>query len=251
MPTNQTWDQYGFVPVSSVVKPRLIAAVCGLEKTGKNHFAFTAPDPIALLSLDFGDEGMVEKFVDGTVASKTILSKSYKIPSGRRDPNEMIKDSLPIWEEVKKDFLYALDNARTVVVDTETEQWELIRLARLGRLEQVKPHHYGPVNREYKETFIKASYESNANVIFLQRLKKEYINDKTTGRYEQAGFSGIPFDVQVNCRTFIDDQGQFSLFIDNCRQNGLLRGTFLTGDILNFPTLAMMVLPSLPPEVWL
>jgi len=249
--TNQSWEQTGFIPASALAKPRIIAAVAGLEKTGKNHFAFTAPGPIALLSLDFGDEGMIEKFIDGTVASKTIWSKSYKIPSGRRDVNKMIEDATPIWEEVKKDFMYALSNARTVIVDTETEQWELIRLARLGKLEQIKPHHYGPVNREYKEVFVKAAYESNANVIFLQRLKRRYINDKATSDFDQAGYSGVPYDVQVNCRTYIDEHSQFALYVDNCRQNGLMRGTVLTGEMLNFQMLAMMVLPSVDPTAWL
>ncbi len=249
--SNSNWSIQGFNAVTNNLLPRLIISVCGMEKTGKNHFAFTAPGPIAFLSLDFGDEGVIEKFIDGTLASKRIFRKEYKIPNARRDRSSVIKDAAVVWEQLKSDFLFALNAARTVIVDTETECWELCRLALLGQLEQVKPHHYGPVNREYKEVFVKSAYESNANVIFLQRLKKEYVNDKFTGGYEQAGYSGIPFDVQVNCRTFINPEGEFALFIDNCRQNGMLRNMTLTGPMISFQTLAGLVLPSVPPEAWL
>ena len=240
MAKNESFESHGFAAVTQQITQRLIIALSGLEKTGKSHFAFTAPGPIAYLSLDFGDEGVIQKFA----TKKPILKKEYKVPTIRRSKNrdDAMTEAEKVWEEFKDDYLFSLENCRTVIVDTETEVYELIRLAKFGKLEQVKSHHYGPVYRELKEVLIKAAYESDANVILLQRLKKAYANDKWTGEYEASGYSGIPFDVQVNCRTFIDNEGAFALYIDNCRQNATLRGQTITGPMLEFKYLAQLVL---------
>ena len=250
MVTDSNWTKAGFTAPNTVLTPRLIMSLCGLEKTGKTHLALSAPGPLAYLSLDFGDEGVIEKFT----TQKTIFKAEFKIPSarGNNKARENMKDQAEdVWESFKEKYMFSLANARTVIVDTETEAWELIRLARFGKIDQVKPVHYGPVNREYKETLIKAAYEANANVILLQRLKKEWLNDKPTGQYEQAGYSGIPFDVQVNARTFVNEEGKFALYIDNCRQNAMLRGVVLPQDECEFWILANRVMPDLSPTVWM
>ena len=54
----------GFNPVSPVAPRRMIAVISGMDKSGKNHWVFdTAPQPIIVIGLDKGTEGMVEKFV--------------------------------------------------------------------------------------------------------------------------------------------------------------------------------------------
>lgn len=262
---NLAWEKAGFEQVTDKITARLIMSLCGLEKTGKTHLAFSAPDPIAFHSLDFGDEGVSNKFVS---AGKKIYKMEYKIPSARKSSEKAKEEAGVVWESFRDKYLYSLEHARTVIVDTETEAWELCRLARFGKIDKVLPHHYGPVNREYKETIIKSAYESNANVILLQRLKKEYVNDKFSGNYEQSGFSGIPFDVQVNCRCYVDARGLFCLYIDNCRQNAQIKGQTLTqaGEIIypgipepikvgekplnTFAELAKMVLPMTSETDW-
>lgn len=266
------WAKQGFAEITGEITPRLIMSLAGSEKTGKTHFSLTAPAPISYLSLDFGDQGVIEKFHK----LKKIYKKEFKIPSARmKDKSKMMEEAVDTWEDFKESYLFSLKTARTIIVDTETECWELVRLALLGKLGEVKPHHYGAVNREYKEVMIKAAFDGNANVILLQRLKKQYINDKYTGELEQTGYSGIPFDVQVNARTYIDAVGRFSVYIDNCRQNATLRGrslvpvsqltpleladpaifvggglTIPVGD-LNFGELAKLVLPNSKSESWI
>ncbi len=253
-----------FELASGVLHPRIIAAVYGAEKTGKTHFALTAPAPIVFLSIDFGDEGVIQRFT----GTKKIYKKEYTIPAGhKKSPDRLMEEATPVWEALKSDFLYALENARTVILDTETEAWELCRLARFGKLESVKPHNYTAVNREYKEAFIKAAYENKANVIFIQRLKKLFIDDKFTGIFEQAGFASLPFDVQVNIKTEVDHLNRFTLHVDNCRQNAKLRGAriialddlkdddtsaqnLIVTPSLSFKDLAALILPQIPTEAW-
>ena len=246
----KNWAEAGFVTAEAVLTPRLIMGLSGMEKTGKDHFAFTAPGPMAFLSLDFGDEGVIEKFIP----KKQIFKREFKVPKAINSKNrsEMQEQAEAVWEDFKKCYLFSLTNARTVIVDTETESWELCRLAAFGKIEQVKPHHYGPVNREYKEVMIKSAYESNANVIFIQRLKKEYANDKFTGNYEQSGYTNLAYEVQVNVRTYIDpNTQQFCLYVDNCRQNAALRNQTLPAlEEGAFAMLAAMVLPTVPAQFW-
>lgn len=225
MAQQESFESHGFNPVTQAVLPRLIVALNGLEKTGKTHFACTAPGPITYLSLDFGTDGVIQPFA----TKKVIRLKEYSLPKIRKskDRDAAMEEAVKVWEAFKDDYLFALEKSRTVIVDTETEVYELIRLARFGKLEQVKPMHYGPLFRELKEVVIKSAYEANANVILLQRLKKEYKDDKWTGQYEASGYSGIPYDVQVNCRTYIDELRRFRLYIDNCRQNAMLSGKSL------------------------
>ncbi len=40
---------------------------------------------------------------------------------------------------------------KSIVIDTASEAWELVRLARFGKLTQVMPQHYGPVNTEFRD----------------------------------------------------------------------------------------------------
>ena len=224
---------------------RIIMAVYGLEKQGKTHFALTAPGPIALLSSDVGEEGVIEKFWD----NKDIqIFETEKLDEDQADKAD------EAWLKFKAAFRGALRSTevRTIIVDTETEVWELIRLARFGRLTQVRPHHYGPVNAEFR-SLIRESFEHDKNLILLQKMKAQYVNDKKTGQWERAGFSDLGFLVQVNAQVYrddVDEGGEFNVYIDTCRQQPELAGELFSGDACNFPFVAMMVKPEADPSSW-
>ena len=62
---------------------------------------------------------------------------------------------------------------RTISVDTATELWELLRMARFGKLTQVMPYQYGPVNAEFR-SLIRMAYASDKNLILLHKMRKVY-----------------------------------------------------------------------------
>ena len=224
---------------------RLIMAVSGREKQGKTHFALTAPDPIAYFDLDIGTEGVVSRFLAG---GKEIYHNDYNyhsIKDVRKAGPVGIGKYIEMWERLRADFIAVLDSqVRTVIVDTATEVWELLRLARLGKLSQVMPHQYGPVNAEYRE-LLRLAYQSDKNVILLHKMKQEYVNDKRTGGYERAGFSDTGFMVQVNVRCWRrangDGQLMFGLSVDDCRQNADVAGLELEQPMCDWETLAGMI----------
>lgn len=216
--------------------PRLIMSVAGLEKQGKTHFALTAPGPIAMFSTDIGEEGVVEKFID----EKEIYLMS--IDRVDEDAAEQAPTEFERFRKAYKEMLRGKE-VRTIVVDTATEIWELLRMARFGRLTQVMPYQYGPVNAEYR-ALIRDAYNYDKNLILLHKMKAQYINDKRTGEYERAGFSDTGFLVQINSQIYRyspDDGGDFVLWVRDCRQNPDLAGQELEGPMCNFQMLAEMV----------
>lgn len=234
---------------------RLIMAVSGREKHGKTHFALTAPSPVAYFDTDVGTEGVIEKFV---ASGKVIYHNDYNYhalgdirQSGPVNPEPYIK----MWEGMKNDYVAVMDSkVRTVVFDTSTEVWELMRLARFGKLSQVLPHHYGPVNAEFRG-LLRLAYMADKNLILLHKMKQEYINEKRTGRYERAGFGDTGFMVQVNIKCWRrlaeGDSGRllFGLTVEDCRQNADAAGLELEEPMCDFATVASMVTGT-DVEVW-
>lgn len=245
-----------FSRAQEAVKRRLIMSIIGKEKEGKTHFALTAPGPIGYINLDKGYDGVGQKFDK----DKEIYKSDYNIQLPKRgaDVNLVAEQLKPFWEDSLEDIDYACQNYRTCVVDTGTELWELCRIARFGKMDQVKPHHYGPVNREFRDQVYGVAYNNDCNLIVLHKLKAEYVNDKRTGNFERSGFSDTGFVVQVEVLAYrvpaderegSDDLG-FRLRVESCRQNPSIEGEILSGPLLNFPALASMVFPDTSPEDW-
>lgn len=235
----------GFVNAKErVVLPRIIISVCGLEKQGKTHFGLTAPGPIAYFSTDIGEEGVVDKFSD----------KEIHIMNVDRVDEDSAEQAPAEFNRFKTAYLAMLrgKEVRSIVLDTATEIWEILRMARFGRLTQVMPYQYGPVNAEYR-ALIREAYNHDKNLILLHKMKAQYLNDKRTGEYERAGFNDTGFLVQVNAQIYRyspEDGGDFVLWVKDCRQNPDLAGEEMEGPMCSFPMLASLILPGVGVEEW-
>lgn len=229
---------------------RLIIGVDGKERTGKTTFGLSAPGPIAFFPLDPGREGVLEKCLDN---KKVYLPRSntggIETYNYRDATNQA--EWTAIWERLKASWIVAMESKeiKTLVVDTATEMWELIRLARFGKLLQVMPHHYGPVNAEFRN-LIKKVYDTEKNLILIHKLKDEYVNDKNTGRMKRAGFGDTGYLVQINLTLWWNQENGFGMTVKDCRQNMEIAGMELTGEMSNFPFLASMVYPNTSLEEW-
>ncbi len=126
-----------------------------------------------------------------------------------------------------------------------------------GKLDQVKPHHYGPVNAEFRDLYREA-YDGPGNLIMLHKAKAEYVNDSRTGRRERAGFTDTGFLVQVEIKLYKepaedrdgDDDNGYRGQIISCRQQPEIEGQILQGPMLNFPMVAQMVFPDSSSDEW-
>jgi hypothetical protein len=248
---------------------RLIIAVDGIDKSGKNYFAFSAPGPIACQSTDVGTEGVIEQFA----AEKTIWLSHYRVLVEKHDsPEVTMKKMAPVWGAFVSDFrevvvpALKVGKVRTVVWDTGTEIWDLLRLARFGKLQQVNQYHYSIVNQEFQNLVREVYLDTPGNMVILFKLGDEYRNDPVsgmgnkTGELERKGFKDSAFLVQINATCWRDKRkgdrpkmptGDFRLTVRNCRQNAGLAGFELTNEYITFPWLAVNVFPGTSLEDWI
>jgi hypothetical protein len=238
------FESAGFRRANEAVKKRLIMAIDGREKSGKSHFALSGPEPIGVINLDIGLDGVVQKWQD----DKEIWVQDVKVniqELKELTPQAAASEADRAFISVVKAYKAVLGEARTIVWDNATEIWELLRMARFGKLDHVKPHHYGPVNAEYRELLRMAYDQDRTNLILLHKMKDEYVNDQRTGQVKRAGFADTGFLVQVNALTYRGPEETvpecFHLQITDCRQNAELAGVDLSGQDMNFATLACQV----------
>jgi hypothetical protein len=224
---------------------RLIISLSGRAKTGKSHFALTAPEPIIYINIDIGTEGVVGKFQD---QGKKIYIYDLRVPK------EATKD---VWSKMWADFKVRVRKAYeiktgTVVWDTGSEAYELARLAHFGRLTEVKPSDYAAVNNEWRDVLRTAYDAEEVNTIFIHKVKESWGMIPTnngsrlgkTGKMELSGFSEMDYSVQLNGETdcrFEDGEPVFSVSVKDCRQNMKISGTLLEGPMCNFEFLLGLV----------
>lgn len=225
----------------------------GLEKRGKNHFALSAPGPVGILSLDLGLDGVVQKFQNKKeiwVAEHRVNTTALRAQHNMEDVAEVANEA---WNNIMRDYDEMLaSGAKSGIIDTATELWEILRLARFGKLDQVRPHHYGPVNAEFREVIRKA-YDTDMNLLLLHKMKDEYKNDSRTGDVKRSGFSDMGFLVQVIVQCWRDEEKApdcFHATVVDCRQDPTLNGFDMQGEMATFPTLAQLVFTETSAEDW-
>lgn len=229
----------------SILQKRIVAAVQGHEKQGKTRWALTAPGPLAYLNFDFGLEGVVEEFE----SDKEIFRVDFDMECPPKTDKMAYYGK--VWDSFAARFKAALahDSIRTIIVDTETEAWEAIRLAYFGQKDQIMPHHYGPVNEEWA-TLFKKIYKTDKNLIFLRKMRAQYVKDKWNGLYEPAGFSKLNYLVQVIGEMVYDEEKrEFYFEVKDSRINKALLGMKFRGETCNFPSVASLLFDN-EPEDW-
>jgi hypothetical protein len=249
-----------FVEASSVVQARLVCAIAAREKQGKTHLSLTAPDPIVTFNADTGLEGVVHKFL---AQGKRVIV--YNIPMPDPKDRNIEKEAGKVWDDMQDAFETVLANksVRTIIFDTATEMWEVVRLAYFGKLSEIKPHHYAGVNAEFRK-FLKRVYETtDKNLLLLQKMKAEYVNNNRTGEWEMAGFGDTPFIVQAVLHPFrvdkpmtledgetILEKGEFGVKIFESRHNAAANGMVLTGPMATFPFIAATIIEGTTPDMF-
>lgn len=246
----------GFELPSEDINYRMLISSQGLEKSGKTEFALSAPGPIAIINMDDGLEGVVEKWVK----KKRLWIAHFPIPP-MGDKNTY----LAIWRRTEDAFMKALANkdVRTIMIDTGSDWWELCRLAEFGALSPAVDikRAYGPLNQKFR-SFIKAAYQTDKNLIMTHKMKELYTvkqvvvngqmknQDSWDGEsYKRTGFGENNFLIQVNLEHRYRG-GKFETEIINCRQDMSIAGYVMDQKESNFQTLGTMVFEGTSKEDW-
>jgi hypothetical protein len=272
-----------FETVGEVATKAILVTSQANEKRGKTHFAFSAPGPIMAISSDTGTEEIAAKFVREGKQIKIMFCRSPKTLKDRQDATEEFDRIRRGWDMVLEG-----KDTRTLVVDTHTEFWQTLRLAKFGKLDQIPPKKYDEVNKEMRDMVKAIKQRRDLNAVFIHKYKKEYAQtkkadgtpgmDSWTGGYERAGFGDMGFlsDVVVENnfvvpaepgkRRVIPPVGGGGIFDDEYQigeKDFYLRvvdtrfdminniGLILGGDYCSFPYLAMSLVPEADPGLWL
>lgn len=201
---------------------RLIALASGLQKTGKDHWAFGAPGPIGLHAFDGNWVDTANKFI---TEGKIIKPAIYDVPepTGKAKDSAVQSQARDIWEDFRQNYIWSLDNYRTVVVDTSTEMYALSRLSHFGALSTGETTNFAQVNSDIVK-LVREANNHDANVIFLQRLGKKYVNKEWNGDYETKGWNDMSFEVSLVVRLWREDPNIFHTFIEDCTLRPQLNG---------------------------
>jgi hypothetical protein len=172
----------------------------------------------------------------------------------------------------------ALDNldANSVLIDGDSDSWELQRLAEFGKLTQVPPIMYTNVNAARRAMYARA-WDSCKIVVFTNKIKKEYdtvvgpdgniIMDgqkelrKWTGNYERQGFpdQGYLFHLQLSTMYKPESYNEkmrktipamFGLKINKCKRSAEFIGQEVWGEDCNFKGLVQLIYPEVPLKEW-
>lgn len=249
------------------IRKRLLMGSEGLDKTGKTEFMLTCPDPIGVINLDIGLEG---------VAERKVKEKKLKLPTGReiwvftKNVISIGANFVPVGQKEYRDYFKETMGAyhafvrspdvRTVAVDTHTDMWELGKLAEFGTIApavNVK-QAYNSINAIFR-SMVREVYDTEKNLILTHKLKPMYkktkVGDKIVDEwdgetYKKTGFSDDQFLIQVNLvHKYIN--GQFVLEVRNCRQNASLNGFEFTGTECTFLNLAKWVYEGTLDKDWM
>lgn len=223
----------GFERARYTFKPRIIMAVDSVfRKEGKTHFSMTAPDPIVYLSLDKQSrEDVLSKF-----PHKTVYDKSYVLKGA--------KDEKSIIAEIEKDFgeLCRIPEVRTIVIDTGSDVYGLLQLAKFGKALSIPPFRYYEINQWFANVIINPVVNSDKNLIINYFMSKEYVKagdkDVWSGGYERKGFRDSDGLSQLNIRLSRNQKTlNYEAVIMNSSQNAAAVGkTFVSNPYIEEPS---------------
>lgn len=259
-------DRFVRMTEEMVYKPRLVVSSAGYQKKGKTHLGFTMPEPIAYFAIDKGEEGVGRKFLDKDIK---IVKYNFERPTKEnKGSKQIIGQAQQVLDQWEEDFDYALHNFRSLFVDTATELYEILRIAEFGKLGEVLPTSYGPVNARFRD-WIRQVLDSDSNLLLTHKVKEEWDNKgggvgQKTGRVIRAGFKEVEFDVHVSIRHDRDwgerddpkarpeiTSGPFFFQVYDCRQNPDVVGQMFVQPDNSWMDLAMAVYPDSDPNDWM
>lgn len=267
MPIPSSFERDGFVSPQQIRSTRrLMIGSEGGPDSGKSHFALTAPGPILWLALDRGVDGVLDNPRSPVHFRDDVAIHVVDVPKATQTSQPQY---LEYWKSFYNRFKTALDNpdVRTVILDGDSDSWELQRLAEFGRLSKVPSNMYDNVNAARRAMYARA-WDSGKIVIATNRIRKTYvtkfdasgkpeINNSGNevrvwnGEWERQGFSDQNFLWNVQIRNLYDEAQQiWGVRILKAKADLSLVGYELWGDECNFSTLVQTIYPHVTLKEW-
>jgi hypothetical protein len=220
--------------------------IYGDTGTGRTSLALTMPGPIALAHAGEKIDGVIQRFA----RQKKVRAVNFGGRFGGSE-QDIANQAGPIWNKLRESWFDAIDNwARTAILDTDTEGWELIRLAKFGELNPKGrvDSNYGPVNAEWKSMFKRFRAQDRCSIVTIGQTKDEYRefikngnkSSERTGRTIRAGQKDVPYmaDVVLRCDK---DGGKFTVVVEKGWFNAFIEGMSLENDDCRLPYILSLI----------
>jgi hypothetical protein len=198
----------------------------GLDQSGKTHFAFTAPEPILVMTFDPANmRGVAKKFA----GQKDIQIAKFEVPKGLVATPQLARIAQDEATRYTDTFTHAAegDYFKTIIMDREDDAWELYRYEEFDGKASANPHHYVQLNMAYK-AMLKLCEKNKKNLIMIDAIKEEYKNNKPTGEMKRAGFKNLGMLAQLLLEPQVDAYDNFSIQVIRCRDDATKNGVMLT-----------------------
>lgn len=254
----------GYVPMNQI-KRRLMIGTDGPPDSGKSEFALSAPGPGLWICLDRG-LALLDNPNPPPARNSQFACKVVEVPLATQMSQPGYLD---YWKSFYNQFKTALDNrdALTIVLDGDSDSWELQRLAEFGRLSKVPSNMYDNVNAARRAMYARA-WDSGKIVIATNRLRKVYVPKLRpdgqpeisqsgsevrvwNGLYERQGFADQEYLWQIQLRHFYDaTKHEWGVKIMKCKPDPSLVGLDLKGGDCNFAGLVQTVYPHVSLKEW-
>lgn len=239
-------------PAPTKAPRRLVMSVEAPPGTGKTHVGLAGPiSPIIMLDIDTGAEGVIEKFS----TSKEIYREQFLLPPKPSTPEDM-KDALwvaykngseTVWEDLKaklRGYYEALDahGSGLIIIDTESEMYELVRAAKFGKLMEIPENAYGRIiYPEYRVPMRWAYDYSRVSTIYTQKLVAGFRG----GAAYTKGWGDLNFHAQIALRAYVqmkeDGTAYFQAQCIKSRHNPNLLNRWYGGDEWTFANMMEQV----------
>ena len=173
-----------FEKADSVAKPRIIGLSTGEVGSGKTAFWLSAPGPIAVFSFDQGLEGVIEDFQ----AQKDIYVNEYEWAPVEGETTK--QEAVELRDRFIEDFEAALRGARTLLIDKESQLYEVYRYAEFGG-PSAAPKDYAALNQKLRR-LLNMPKMTNVNFGLIEGMKDQWVTQrKSDGSGTKGANTGL------------------------------------------------------------
>lgn len=258
---------------------RILIGTEGGANTGKTEFAWSAPGPGIHLAIDRGHSAVLESTnppdTRSLIEGDNLIIVPIKCPLNTSCTKA---EALTAWQtEFWPSYTKALGNvdARTVIVDGDSDGFEWQMLCEFGRTTQIPQIQRTSLNAARRAMIAKA-WDSGKIVITTNKLKKKYEDklDPSTGAplpdpqqpgktlrewdgvsYERQGFNDHEYLYELQLRHLYrrgdaETANAWGVQILLCKANRNLEGLELWDGDCNLRTVLELAYPHIPADEW-
>lgn len=258
----------GYKPASQLNLRGLMLKINGLPDGGKTELALSGPGPGVCVLSDRGYKGMLRNPSPPQTRNPDIWLKTVEFPSDK-DPGAAQELFVRAWNAYRAEVYtaLALGGISTVVVDGDSDTWDIQKLAHYGKKTQIPPMMWESANSTRKAMLTRCQ-DSGKVVIFTSKMKKHYADVLDTngiiclddsgkpkrewdGTYDASGYNdqGYFWEVEVLAMKH-DAKSEWGLQIQKNKSDPGYVGQELWGDECNLKTLFQFIFPHIDINSW-